>query len=221
MAATRHLGLGVIETRWFDERHHTVRPLFEFLSYALKDRSDAFTYERFVGASSFREAVRFMMGGGDIEYLYVAAHGEFDKIEAPNGSGMSRTFLRNTICEINRKRRRLKGVLFGSCKFGDAHNLVEVLRPSKIRGETVSNRMIWAGGYNEEIEYTRSSLFDISFYDLFFRTNGGNEIKRLEKTVDYLKNTLPGLAESLSLCILVRISNKRYRDLIKDEDIYD
>ena len=63
MASTRHLGLGVIETRWFDERHHTVRPLFEFLSYALKDRSDAFTYERFVGAVSFREAVRFMMVG--------------------------------------------------------------------------------------------------------------------------------------------------------------
>ncbi|MEJ0097504.1 MAG: hypothetical protein WDM84_05655 [Bauldia sp.] len=52
MASTKHLGLGVLETRWFDERHHTVRPLFEFLSYALKDRSDAFTYERFVGAVS-------------------------------------------------------------------------------------------------------------------------------------------------------------------------
>ena len=44
MASSRHLGLGVVESRWFDERHHTVRPLFEFLSYALKDRSDAFTY---------------------------------------------------------------------------------------------------------------------------------------------------------------------------------
>jgi len=221
LAQSKHLGLGVIETRWFDERHHTVRPLFEFLSYALKDRSDAFTYERFVGAHSFREAVRFMMAGGDIEYLYVAAHGDFGKIEAPNGSGMSRTFLRNTICEINRRRRRLKGVLFGSCKFGDAHNLVELLRPSKMRGETLTNRMVWAGGYNQEIEYTRSSLFDISFYDLFFRTNGDNEIARLDKTVDYMQKTLPGLAESLSFSVLVRISNRRYRDLIKGEDIFD
>jgi len=40
MPATRHLGLGVIETRWFGEHHHTVRPLFEFLSYALKNRPD-------------------------------------------------------------------------------------------------------------------------------------------------------------------------------------
>ena len=137
MAITRHLGLGVLETRWFDERHHTVRPLFEFLSYALKDRPDAFTYERFVGAVSFREAVRFLMTGGDIEYLYVAAHGDFGKIEAPYGAGLSRTFLRNTINEVNRRRRRLKGILFGSCKFGDAYNLIELLRPSKIRGETV------------------------------------------------------------------------------------
>ena len=87
MAVTRHLGLGVIETRWFDEHHHTVRPLFEFLSYALKNRPDAFTYERFVGATSFREAVRFMTGSGDVDYLYIAAHGDFGKIEAPDGSG--------------------------------------------------------------------------------------------------------------------------------------
>ncbi len=191
MALSRHLGLGVIETRWFDERHHTVRPLFEFLSYALKDRSDAFTYERFVGADSFREAVRFMLGSGDIEYLYVAAHGDFGKIEAPFGAGLSRTFLRNIICEVNRRRRRLKGVLFGSCKFGDALNLVELLRPSKIRGERVINRLIWAGGYGQEIEYTRSSLFDIYFYDVLFRTSGKSEINRVEKTVERLGGPCP------------------------------
>jgi hypothetical protein len=111
VAQTKHLGLGVIETRWFDERHHTVRPLFEFLSYALKDRPDAFTYERFVGAVSFRESVRFMMGNGEIEYLYVAAHGDFGKILVQNGNGLSRTFIRNTICEANQRRQRLKGIL--------------------------------------------------------------------------------------------------------------
>src|SRR4029079_3779782 len=136
------------------------------------------------GANSFREAVRFMMGGGDIEYLYVAAHGDFGKIEAPNGSGLSRTFLRNTICEINSRRRKLKGVLFGSCKFGDAHNLIEILRPAKIRGEAIGNKLLWAGGDGQEIDYTRSSLFDISFFDIFFRTNGGDELARVSKTLD-------------------------------------
>ena len=221
MALSRHLGLGVIETRWFDERHHTVRPLFEFLSYALKDRSDAFTYERFVGAVSFREAVRFMLGSGDIEYLYVAAHGDFGKIEAPFGAGLSRTFLRNIICEVNSRRRRLKGVLFGSCKFGDALNLVELLRPSKIRGERVTNRLIWAGGYGQEIEYTRSSLFDIYFYDVLFRTSAKSEISRVEKTVERLQRTLPGLVETLSLCIVAKTSNGHYRDLTRHEDIFE
>lgn len=213
MAQTRHLGLGVIESRWFDERHHTVRPLFEFLSYALKDRPDAFTYERFVGAVSFREAVRFMMGAGDVEYLYVAAHGDFGKIETPDGSGLSRTFLRNTICEINRRRRRLKGVLFGSCKFGDAGNLVEVLRPAKVRGQTVNNRLVWAGGYGREIDYTRSSLFDIYFYDLFLRTNGQDEIARIESTVDSLNKALPGLVDSLSLSIVAKLPNGKFRTI--------
>ena len=221
MASTRHLGLGVVESRWFDERHHTVRPLFEFLSYALKDRSDAFTYERFVGALSFRDAVRFMMAGGDIDFLYVAAHGDFGKIEAPNGSGLSRTFLRNTLVEANRKRRRLKGVLFGSCKFGDEYSLIELLRPAKMGGEEVENRLVWAGGYGEEIDYTRSSLFDITFYDLFFRTNGGDEIKRVQKTIDALDKAMPGLAQNLNLRIVARLRRGRYRDIIKGETLVD
>ena len=221
MAQTRHLGLGVIETRWFDDRHHTVRPLFEFLSYALKDRPDAFTYERFVGAVSFREAVRFMTGAGDVEYLYVAAHGDFGKILVRDGSGLSRTFIRNTFCEVNRRSRRLKGVLFGSCKFGDAANLIEVLRPSKMRGETVSNRLIWVGGYDQEIEYTRCSLVDIYFYDLLLRTGAGDEIARVERAVADLDKMMPNLAENLSLCIVARVSNRRYRDLIKGVDIFE
>jgi len=221
VAVSRHMGLGVIETRWFDERHHTVRPLFEFLSYALKDRSDAFTYERFVGAVSFREAVRFMLAGGDIEYLYVAAHGDFGKIEAPDGSGLSRTFLRNTFCEVNRRRRRLKGVLFGSCKFGDEYNLIDILRPSKVRGETFTNRLVWAAGYDHEIEYTRSSLFDIYFYDLILRMNGKSEIARLERTVEALKKSLPGLIESLSLHVVAKVSAGRYRDIVNEVDIVE
>jgi hypothetical protein len=220
-SSSRHLGLGVLETRWFDERHHTVRPLFEFLSYALKDRSDAFTYERFVGALSFRDAVRFVMSGGDVDYLYVAAHGDFGKIEAPDGTGLSRTFLRNSFVEINRSKRRLKGALFGSCKFGDEFTLLEMLRPAKIRGQEIDSRLVWVGGYGEEIDYTRSSLFDIAFFDLFFRTNGGNEVVRLQKTIEALDKAMPGVAQKLSLKMVARVRRGRYRDFISDETLVD
>jgi hypothetical protein len=221
LAVSRNLGLGVIETRWFNERHHTVKPLFEFLSYALKDRPDAFAYERFVGAVSFREAVKFMLNSGDIEYLYVGAHGGFGKIEAPDGSGLSRTFLRNTFSEVNRRRRRLKGVLFGSCKFGDEYNLIDILRPSKVRGETFTNRLVWVGGYDQEIEYTKGSLFDIYFYDTMFRTSGASEIVRLEKTVEKLKKMLPGFVETSSLRIVAKLSVGRYRDVTNGVDIVE
>jgi hypothetical protein len=222
MAASRHLGLGVIETRWFDDGHHTVRPLFEFLSYALKDRADAFTYERFVGAGSFRDAVRFVTSGGGIDFLYIAAHGDIGKIEAPDGSGMSRTFLRNTFVEVNRSRgRRLKGVLFGSCRFGDSTNLIEVMRPAKIRGEEISNRLQWVAGYGHEIDYTRSSLLDVYFYDIFFRTDGRDEITRVRKTLDRLDKSLPGLIEGQALHFVGRQPRGRYRDLISGEYIID
>ena len=222
MAASRHLGLGVIETRWFDDGHHTVRPLFEFLSYALKDRADAFTYERVVGAGSFRDAVRFVTSGGGIDFLYIAAHGDIGKIEAPDGSGMSRTFLRNTFVEVNRSRgRRLKGVLFGSCRFGDSTNLIEVMRPAKIRGEEISNRLQWVAGYGHEIDYTRSSLLDVYFYDIFFRTDGRDEITRVRKTLDRLDKSLPGLIEGQALHFVGRQPRGRYRDLISGEYIID
>jgi len=220
-SSSRHLGLGVLETRWFDERHHTVRPLFEFLSYALKDRSDAFTYERFVGAPSFRDAARFVMSGGDVDFLYVAAHGDFGKIEASDGTGLSRTFLRNTFIDVNRRRRLLKGVLFGSCKFGDEFNLLEMLRPAKSRGEEIDSRLVWVGGYGEEIDYTRSSLFDIAFFDLFFRTNGGDEISRVQRTVEALDKAMPGVAKNLSLRVVAKIRRGRYRDFVNDETLVD
>jgi hypothetical protein len=174
-----------------------------------------------VGALSFRDAVRFMMAGGDIDFLYVAAHGNVGKIETPNGSGLSRTFLRNTLVEANRKRRRLKGVLFGSCKFGDEFTLLEMLRPAKIRGEEIDSRLIWVGGYGEEIDYTRSSLFDIAFFDLFFRTNGGDEILRLQKTIEALDKAMPGVAQKLSLRMVARLRRGRYRDFINDETLVD
>jgi hypothetical protein len=221
LAVNRHLGLGVVETRWFDERHHTVRPLFEFLSYALKDRSDAFIYERFVSANSFREAVRFIMSAGDIEYLYIAAHGDFGKIVSPDGSRMSRTYIRNTFCEINRRRRRLKGVLVGSCKFGGVDNLIELLRPSHVRGTKQPNRLLWVGGYGQEIDYTRSSLFDIHFYDLFFRTSARTEIERVEKTLDQLNRYSPGLVDGLSLSLVAKLPNGRFRDMTKKVEFTD
>ena len=181
MASTRHLGLGVIETRWFDERHHTVRPLFEFLSYALKDRSDAFTYERFVGAQLVPRSGALHDGR---RRHRISLRRRARRLRQDRGAerlGPVADLPAQHVLRGNRRRRRLKGVLFGSCKFGDEYNLIEVLRPAKIRGEEIANRLVWAGGYSEEIDYTRSSLFDISFFDLFFRTNGGDEIKRLRK----------------------------------------
>ena len=88
-----------------------------------------------------------------------------------------------------------------------------MLRPSKISGQTANNRLIWAGGYGREIDYTRSSLFDIYFYDLFLRTNGQDEIARVESTVERLNKALPGLVDSLSLSIVAKLPNGKFRTI--------
>ena len=109
-------------------------------------------------------------------------------------------------------------MLFGSCKFGDAQNLIEVLRPSKVRGETVQEPADLGGGYGEEIDYTRSSLFDIYFYDLLFRTNGGDEIARLETTVERLKQDAARAGrEPVALDRRQGCRTASYRDIIQDE----
>ena len=162
------------------------------------------------------------MNGSGIDFLYIAAHGDIGKIEAPDGSGLSRTFLRNTFVEANRGRRhRLKGVLFGSCKFGDADNLIEIMRPAKIRGEEIGNRLLWVAGYGEEIDYTRASLLDIYFYDIFFRTGGRDEITRVRRTLERLDKSLPGLMEGLSLRVVGKQPRGRYRDLVSGEFYVD
>jgi hypothetical protein len=96
-----------------------------------------------------------------------------------------------------------------------------MLRPAKIRGDEIDSRLIWVGGYNEEIDYTRSSLFDIAFFDLFFRTNGGDEVVRLRKTIELLDKAMPGVAQNLSFRIVVRLRRGRYLDVINDQTLVD
>ena len=128
----------------------------------------------------------------------------------PNGSGLSRTFIRNTIVEVNRRRRRLKGVLFGSCKFGDAHNLIELLRARQdARRDDPATGWSGPAATTATIEYTRSSLFDIYFYDLSLpdRLRAARS-RACERAVEFLDKTLPNLAENLSLCIVAQAAQR-------------
>ncbi|MCA9797855.1 MAG: hypothetical protein KC910_38875, partial [Candidatus Eremiobacteraeota bacterium] len=59
---------------------------------------------------------------------------------------------------------------------------------------------------------------DIYFYDMLFRNGGnGDEITRLQNTVDKLNRAVPGMIDSLSLSIVVRLPNGRYRNIIQHE----
>ena len=44
-----------------------------------------------------------------------------------------------------------------------------------------------------------------------------DEITRLETTVNRLNQALPGLVDSLSLSIIARLPNGKYRNIIQDE----
>ena len=69
---------------------------------------------------------------------------------------------------------------------------------------------------------TRAVRSSTSTSSTFFRTNGGgDEIARLEKTLDRLDQALPGLLDSLSLSIVVRLPNGKYRNITEQEILVD
>lgn len=222
MTTRGHLGLAVVESQWYEGYSHSVRPLFEFLSYAKKFRPDGFVYERFVGEASFREVIDYVTREKRVKHLYVAAHGEIDQVRSPDGQGLTRTKIRNTICLANRGHSRpVTGVYFGSCWFGDDPNLVDVLRDARIANETLRNKMKWAAGYKHEVDFIRGSMLDMMFFDALYRVDGNkkDEIERLEAAVKAIKKQAKGLMDQLQFTVIVREARDRFRNLVDGQPV--
>lgn len=210
-----HLGLAVVESQWYDGYSHSVRPLFEFLSYAKKFRTDGFVYERFVGEASFREVIDHVIRERRVKHLYIAAHGEVDRVRLPDGQALTRTKIRNTICLANRGHGRpVIGVYFGSCWFGEDPNLVDVLRDARIANETLRNKMKWAAGYRHDVDFVSGTVLDILFFDAFYRDGRRDEVERLAGAVKHLRKQAKGLMEQLQFSVVVREARDRFRNLV-------
>lgn len=69
--------LAVMESRYWDEGNHSIKPLFELIVSMLEEthHPDDFRYDMFVDRSSLLTLIKDYQRCG-IEYVYMASHGK-------------------------------------------------------------------------------------------------------------------------------------------------
>jgi len=79
----KQIDLAVLETtEWYTkDRTLTVRPLFQMLTQIIYDNPNWFHYATFMGSASFVEALENLVHKDGVNYIYIGAHGQDDKIQ--------------------------------------------------------------------------------------------------------------------------------------------
>jgi hypothetical protein len=129
--------------------------------------------------------------------LYVASHGLNGRI-----AGLKKEINRTTVLSTVANAKNISFVHFGSCLFGSEKNLQKLLEDAP--------HIRWAAGYEEEVDWVDSTLFDIL---LWGRIESRHEEIRGRKThtlVTDLVKQVHGLADVLGFRL-----QYRYGDTIK------
>jgi len=142
----------VLESPWEDEKSYSVWPFVEGFSRASEIEA---SYRSFFDSASFKhwiDVFRKHKRGRSGNLLYVAAHGSKGRIE-----GLGKSINKNTVVDTLKKARSFQYVHFGSCLFGQESNLEELLKTCR--------HIKWAAGYEKEVPWIQSTLFDILFWE--------------------------------------------------------
>lgn len=186
--------LAVLEAQWWRRSPDTVKPTFDFLSQFHHD-SHAFWYERFVGKESFKEALVWLSSRGEVRYVYIAAHGQGDYLECPNGDHVSRADIKKCLVKAL-GASSLDGLYLGSCLFMSARNAQYLL--------SASSKMAWIAGYETSIDYIKSAALDLIFWHLMLRHGDLTQRARIAQVAAELRHTMGGLVDELGFSVYVR-----------------
>ncbi len=150
-------------------------------------------HQTFFDKSSFQHWVRAYnnepIGGSKL--LYVAAHGDNGRL-----AGLKKDMNRSTIISTLAANENIKFVHFGSCLFGSEANLKELL----VEAEHIR----WAAGYDEQVDWIDSTLFDILFWGRIESRYDDTRGRKTHTLVADLVNQVHGLAEQLGFRLQYR-----------------
>jgi len=153
----KQIDLAVLETtEWYTkDRTLTVRPLFQMLTQIIYDNPNWFHYATFMGSASFVEALENLVHKDGVNYIYIGAHGQDDKIQSflpgdrhPNKTTWERCFSKGA----------LRGIFLGGCEMNFlAHGISCYLT------RDTHNPPPWVAGYWKTVDWVDASMLDLAF----------------------------------------------------------
>lgn len=146
----------VIESRWWSDGNHSVRPLFEALAGIHYDNPSAFYYDMFSEKESLDSGLRMRCRDGQTQVVYLATHGDENSIGGATGHSISRLELRNRI-SIHNATKQVKGLYLGTCLMGNK-SLAKFLL------EFPDTNLEWVAGYRELVDWIDGSAIDMIFF---------------------------------------------------------
>ena len=87
---------------------------------------------------------------GSSKLLYIAAHGHRSRLSALTSVNHS------TVADILKRAKSIDYVHFGSCWFGNEESLTRLMKSAR--------HVRWIAGYDTDISWVESTLFDILFW---------------------------------------------------------
>jgi hypothetical protein len=175
----------VLESPWDDTsvESASVWPLVKEFARARNIRAH---HQTFLDKSSFLHWVKVFNDEklSDPKLLYVAAHGNNARI-----SGLQKSINKSTITTALSNAPNIDFVHFGSCLYGSEKNLTALL--------TAASHLKWAAGYDKQVDWVDSTLFDILLWGRIESRDDPSKGKKTHTLATELIGEVSGLAKNL------------------------
>lgn len=146
----------VVESRWWQDGNHSVRPLFEAVAALHYKNPSAFFYDMFVDKSSLSTVLNMRGKDQSTEIIYLASHGSETTIDPNDENEISRTEVRNSLVAANSKGQ-IKGLFLGTCLTGNTS-------VAKFFLDNRNTKLEWLAGYDDEVDWIDGTAIDMIFF---------------------------------------------------------
>lgn len=148
--------IAVLETRWWDQGNHSIRPIFEAVAAIHFDNPSAFFYDMFADESSLNTVLQQRSADNVTKVIYLATHGNDTHIGPNATKAISRTKLRNAVKTAN-LQGQVSGLYLGTCYTGNTDTATFLL-------DSGGTKLDWVAGYTESVDWIEGSAIDMVFF---------------------------------------------------------
>lgn len=171
----------VLESNWNDSqlKDFSVWPFFKEFSNVMgieahhKSFSDLNTLRHWVNVYDQSRSAK--------KVLYIASHGSEGRIY-----GLNKAINHSSLTQMLKECKNITHVLFGCCSFGGQNNLIDIVHKSP--------SLKFASGYEKEVDWIDSTLFDLFVLRMIYDKDGRALHTRMYNLMD---SENPRMADNL------------------------